>query len=131
MMFQRNVASIFWVEKHANPDTKMAASGVLLDSCLEQFNYDQAYHGVYTCNNCISLESQLKEALLEFSSSQLISKLLYKESNETTAIRRPACDVIIEKGACEESTLPTTWTKVSSKYSDDRNESVNPELQHS
>jgi hypothetical protein len=45
----------------------MVAVGVLLDSCSEQFSHDQAYRGAYRCDNCVTLESQLKEALLELS----------------------------------------------------------------
>jgi hypothetical protein len=33
---------------------------------------------VYGCVNCVTLESQLKEALLELSLSQFIIKLLYR-----------------------------------------------------
>ena len=54
---------------------KMAVGRVLLDSCLEQFSCNQAYHDVYKCANCVSMESRLKDALLELSSSQFIIKL--------------------------------------------------------
>jgi hypothetical protein len=63
----------------------MAASSVLHDSRSEQFRHNQARHRVYKCFDCGKLESQLKEVLLELSSSQFIIKLLYKELNEATA----------------------------------------------
>jgi hypothetical protein len=56
----------------------MAVDGVVLHSGSKQFGYGQACHGVYKCDNCVSLESQLKEALQE----------LYKELNYATAIQK-------------------------------------------
>jgi hypothetical protein len=109
----------------------MAAGEVLLDSWSEEFSHDQAYYGIYRYDNCVTLESQLKEALLELSSSKFIIKLLYKELHDDSAIYKPVRDAIVGSGDCEESALPTAWSKVASKYSGGKNESVNSELLHS
>ena len=106
----------------------MAAGGVVHDSRLEQFCHNQAYHRVHKCFNCVKLESQLKEAFLELSSSQFIIKLLYKELNEATAKHTSVRSAITENGVCEESVVATTWSKVASKYSCGKNESVNSEM---
>jgi hypothetical protein len=102
--------------------------GVLRDSRLEQFRHNQAHHRVHKCLNCVKLESQLKEAFLELSSSQFIVKLLYKELNEATAKHTTVRSAITENGVCEESVVPTTWSKVASKYSCGKNESANSEM---
>jgi hypothetical protein len=109
----------------------MAADGVVLDSGSKQFGYGQAYHGVYKCDNCVSLESQLKEALQDLSSSKFIIKLLYKKLNDATVIQKSVHDASVVNGVCEELVLPITWSKVASKYSGGEKEAVNSELLHS
>lgn len=42
------------------------------NSRSEQRNHNQNVHIVHKCFNCVDLESQLKETLMELSSSQLI-----------------------------------------------------------
>jgi hypothetical protein len=81
----------------------MAAVGALLDSCSEQFSHDQANHGVYRCDNCVTLESQLREALLESSASKFIIKLLYKWLNDASAksVRPSMKEVISTETLCE------------------------------
>jgi hypothetical protein len=109
----------------------MEAGGVLLESCSEQFSHDQAYHGACRCDNCVTLESQLKEVLLELSSSEFVIKLIYKELNDALAVYKPVRDAIVGNGDCEKSALPTARSEVASKYSGGKNESVNSELLHS
>jgi hypothetical protein len=109
----------------------MAADGVVLHSGRKHFGYGQACHRVYACDNCISLESQLKEALQELSSSKFIIKLLYKEPNDASAIQKSVRDASIVSGVCEELVLPIAWPKVASKYSGGEKEAVNSELLHS
>jgi hypothetical protein len=65
---------------------------------------------------CVPLEGQLKQALLELSSSQFIIKLLYEELNEAMAKHRPVCGATAENKEYEESALPTAWSKVTPKY---------------
>lgn len=89
-----------------------------------------AYHGAYKCVNCVTLENQLKEILLELSSYQFIIKLLYKELNDPTALYKPACDAIIENGVCVESAMPTTLSEFTSIYPGGKNELVNSESEH-
>jgi hypothetical protein len=84
----------------------MAVDVVVLDYVNSQFgydSYDQACHGVYKCDNCVSIESQLKEALQELSSSKFIIKLLYKELNDATAIQKSGRDASVVSGFCEKS----------------------------
>jgi hypothetical protein len=56
----------------------MAAFGLNKYCYLEQFSYNQVYHGVCKCVNCVRLESQLKETLREMNSPQFIIKLLLR-----------------------------------------------------
>jgi hypothetical protein len=69
----------------------MAAGETFADCFSEQFNYNQGHHDTYKCVNCVTLESQLKETVLELSSSQFPIKLLYKELNVVTALHEHAC----------------------------------------
>jgi len=52
----------------------------------QQINYNCEYYSGANYLNCIDLESQLREALLEINSLQFINKLLYKELNNGTSM---------------------------------------------
>jgi hypothetical protein len=119
----------FHTPEIVNDNSIMAADKLWLDSRSEQFSYDQTYYGAYKCNNCASLEDQIRKVLLELSLSQYIIRLLYKELNKVSAAFGPARDAAVERGACEESTPPATWTKViskSSKYPRNGNATIDP-----
>jgi hypothetical protein len=74
----RRVSAVWHYIPEDNMAYNMAARDVLSDSLSEQFSYNQAYYYSYRCYNCVTLESQLKEVLLELSLSQFIIKLLYR-----------------------------------------------------
>jgi hypothetical protein len=86
---------------------------VLPDSLSEQFSY----------NHCRTLETQLKEALLELSSLQFITELLYRELNQ--AQRKLGSSATVVNGVRVELLLSTAWTEVSSKQVGGKSEAAN------
>jgi hypothetical protein len=69
-----------------------------------------------------------RSSLLELSSSQFIIKLLHTELNDVTEKHAPVSDAISKSGGYEDPAMPTTWSKVTLKYSHNTNKSRTSEV---
>jgi hypothetical protein len=107
---------------------KMEANVVFPDRSSEQVSYKQDLHCVQKCYSCIDFQSQIKEVLLELSSSQFIIKPLCKELNYVAAKHAPASGAIWENRGHEDLAVPITGSEVTSKCSYNTHKSRNSEV---
>jgi hypothetical protein len=101
----------------------MATSGELVYSHLRRISDNKANHRDCKCVNCAALESQLKDALLELSSSQFIIKLLYKELSEVQDPAVPRAHTVNE--VSNATAASSTWSKATPINFYDKDDPVN------